>query len=116
MTDVGRDQNRRRSERFRFVLPVRVNVTGPGILIDLSETGALLRLPRAQEPQKQVTVAIEGQPSVQPLPARVVRCTKVSVETETATLARTEYEVAVEFLGAGQQTAARIRLIIEAQK
>lgn len=110
--DVPTDHNRRTAERIRFAIRVRVNVTCEGMLVDLSQSGALLRVPRAQEPQRQVTVAIEAEPPLH-LAARVVRCTPVSVETESATLARSEYEVAVEFLDVGRNTAEQVRRIIE---
>lgn len=106
---TGRE--RRRTERLRFALRVRVNVTREGILVDLSEGGALLLLSRPQDPDKQITLTIEDTEPVH-LAARVVRCTPASVETESATLARKEYHVAVEFLDVGRDAAEAVRKIV----
>ena len=104
--------DRRRAERIQFAFRVRVNVTSEGILVDLSEGGALLLLSRAQEAGKQVTLAIESKAETVHLTARVVRLTGLPMETETATLARNEYEVAVEFLDLHRDTATAIRRIM----
>jgi c-di-GMP-binding flagellar brake protein YcgR len=106
----GRD--RRRAERLRFALRVRVNVTREGILVDLSEGGALLLLSRPQNPDAQITLTIEDREPVH-LAARVVRCTPAAVETESATLARKEYHVAVQFLNVGRDAAEAVRRIVE---
>ena len=105
--------NRRRTERFRFAAPVRLNVNTLGVLIDMSEGGALLRLPRAQVAQQQVTVTIESGIEPVHLPARVVRSMPVPVETDSATLTRTEHQVAVEFLDFSPRSARAIRQLIE---
>lgn len=105
-------KNQRKTERVRFPLPVRINVTCEGRLIDLSEGGALLRVPRHQKPEKQVTLAIQGRETVH-LAARVVRSTPVPVDTRSAPSPRTEYEVAVAFLDAGQATGAKVRHLIQ---
>jgi hypothetical protein len=104
-------RERRRAERMRFALRVRVDVTREGILVDLSEGGALLLLSRPQNPDKQITLMIEDHEPVL-LAARVVRCTPASVETESATLARKEYHVAVQFLNVGRDAAAAVRRIV----
>lgn len=109
MSDAG---ERRRAERLRFALRVRVNVTREGILVDLSEGGALLLLSRPQDPDKQITLMIEDREPVH-LAARVVRCTPASVETESATLARKEYYVAVQFIDVGRDASAAVRRIVE---
>ena len=103
---------RRRAERLRYALRVRVNVTREGILVDLSEGGALLLLSRPQDPEKQITLTIEDEEPVH-LAARVVRCTPASIETESATLRRKEYHVAVQFLDVGRDAAAAVRRIVE---
>jgi c-di-GMP-binding flagellar brake protein YcgR len=108
-------RERRRTERLQFALRVRVNVTREGILVDLSEGGALLLLSRPQEANKQITLTIEAAEPVH-LGARVVRCTQASVETESATLARKEYHVAVEFLDVGREAAAAVRKILDQKR
>ena len=109
MTDA---RERRKAERLRFALRVRVNVTREGILVDLSEGGALLLLSRPQDPGKPIALMIEDGEPVH-LGARVVRCTPASVETESATLARKEYHVAVQFLDIGRDAAAAVRRILD---
>lgn len=105
--------NRRKAERITFACPVRLNVNTAGLLIDLSEGGALLRFRRPQEPNRQVTLTIEDGDSTIHLAARVVRSTPMSLETATATLARTEYHVAVEFLQSSPESSAMLRDIVE---
>lgn len=63
------------SATSRFEKPrVRVNVTCEGILLALNEQGAVVRLPTAQIPERQTTLAIEGNGGkTLQLPARVVR-------------------------------------------
>ena len=104
-------RERRKAQRLRFALRVRVNVTREGILVDLSESGALLLLSRPQDPDKRITLTIEDHQPVH-LAARVVRCTPASVETESATLARKEYHVAVQFLDVGRDAAEAVRRIV----
>lgn len=106
----GRD--RRRAERLRFALRVRVNVTREGILVDLSEGGALILLSRPQEPDRQITLTIEDHEPVH-LAGRVVRCTPASVETESATLVRKEYYIAVQFIDVGSDAADAVRRIVK---
>lgn len=103
---------RRKAQRLRFALRVRVNVTREGILVDLSEGGALLLLPRPQDTNTQIALTIEAAEPVH-LSARVVRCTQASVETESATLARQEYHVAVEFLDVSGDAAAAVGKLVE---
>ena len=104
--------NRRRSERIAFACPVRLNMSTRGILIDLSEGGALLRVPSRQEADRQVTVTIEEGEGTIHAQARILRSTPVPVETESATLARQEYQVAVQFLEFSQQASNAIRQIV----
>jgi len=105
-------RERRKAARLRFALRVRVNVKREGILVDLSEGGALLLLSRPQDPGKPMTLTIENHQPVH-LSARVVRCTPASVETESATLARKEYHVAVQFIDIGRDAATAVRRIVE---
>lgn len=91
---------------------MRVNVTREGILVDLSEGGALLLLSRPQDPDTQIALMIEDREPVH-LAARVVRCTPAAVETESATLARKEYHVAVQFLNVGADAAAAVSRIVQ---
>jgi len=93
-----RDAERRRTARVRLTLPVRVNVTNRGTLVDLSEGGALLLVGRAYDVGKQIPVAIEAATGTVHLAARVVRCVATAARPQPATLGDTSYYVAVEFL------------------
>lgn len=106
-------QDRRRTARIRFAAPVRLNVNIRGILVDLSEGGALLRLSKPQEAGRQVTLAIEEGSSPVHLAAKIIRSVPVSVETASATLKRTEYEVAVEFLDVGGDPIRLVQQVVE---
>ena len=89
---------RRRSERVRpGPLRVRLHRTCEGFLVDISATGALVRLPVAQTPEKRIKLLLEWNAETVELLARVVRSTPHRMSTASATLARTEYQVAVEF-------------------
>ncbi len=89
---------RRRSERVRpGPLRVRLHRTCEGFLVDISSNGALIRLPVAQTPEKHIKLFLEWNAETVELLARVVRSTPHRMSTASATLARTEYEVAVEF-------------------
>lgn len=104
-------RERRKADRLRFALRVRVNVTREGILVDLSEGGALLLLSRPQHLDTQIALTIEDHQPVH-LAARVVRCTPASVETDSATLARKEYHVAVQFVDVAPDAAEAVRRIV----
>jgi hypothetical protein len=103
---------RRRAERVRPG-PLRVRLQrSEGILIDISGLGALVRLPLAQAPDKQLTLQLEWKDKTVKLPARAVRSTPHRVELPTAVLARTEHHVAVEFRGLSKDAAAALTQII----
>jgi hypothetical protein len=87
-SDARPDQERRRSARVRpGPLRVRLHRTCEGILVDISETGALVQLPSWQATAKQVTLQLEWQDALLPLPGRVVRSNPHQLELASATLA-----------------------------
>ena len=89
---------------------VRINVTCSGILIALSEDGAIVQLPTPQPPHRQTTLAIEYEDGETVyIPARIVR---TEPQTPSAP-ARPEHHVVVEFLELSRQTAAAIRALID---
>lgn len=110
---VPPERDRRRTERIRFE-PLRVRVYGnrEGILVDLSEGGALVLFPAAPPREKEMTLHIEWRDKTVAVQGRVIRSTPRNVQLEGATLARTEYYVAVEFVGVSPDTAAALRQII----
>lgn len=110
---VRPDKERRRAARVRpGPLRVRLHRTCEGILIDISETGALVQLPSAQSASKTITLQIEWQDAVMLLPARVVRSSPFRLELPTATLARREYHVAVKFEGLTPEATSSVLEIV----
>lgn len=91
---------------------MRLGGTRGGILVDLSEGGALLQLSVAPPQERQITVEIEWKNTRVALQARVVRSVQRRVQPESATLVRTEYFVAIEFVAMTRETSAAVRRII----
>ncbi|OFW07660.1 MAG: hypothetical protein A3I61_17915 [Acidobacteria bacterium RIFCSPLOWO2_02_FULL_68_18] len=88
---------------------VRVNVTCEGTLIALTDSGAVVRLPRPPRPHTQTTLAIEGLEGTQYLPAHVV-----SAVPEAGASQRIEYRVALTFLTLSSDAAAAVaRLLLQ---
>lgn len=109
-------KDRRRAARVSpGPLRVRIHRTCEGILVDISETGALVRLPSSQAPQKQVTLHLEWQDATLQLQARVVRSTPHRVQLASATLARPEYHVGVEFAELPPDAAAAVKRLVRTQ-
>ena len=107
---------RRSAERVRpGPLRVRLHRLCQGILIDISELGALIRLPTEQVLEKPITLQLEWKDETVPLPARVVRSTPHRVQSRNAVLARTEYDVAVEFSAPSQYAVAALERIVREQ-
>ena len=109
---VDTTSDRRRTERVPFALRVRLNVTCQGILVDLSDGGALVYVAIEQPSGKQVTLSIDWNNGRVDVPARVVRCTPRQVESESATLTRKEYHVALEFPSLTRNQSEKIQEII----
>ncbi|MBI3047792.1 MAG: PilZ domain-containing protein [Acidobacteria bacterium] len=115
MADAGAPESeRRRTERVYFE-PLRVRVRGAreGILVDLSESGALALFQAALRVGETIKLQIEWKDQVLPVAARVQRCVAHPVQLPSATLARTQYDVAVEFVDLSPDTAATIRQILQ---
>ena len=111
---VPPERDRRRTEGVPFEpLRVRLDGTREGILVDLSEGGGLLQLSFAPPQGRQIAVQIEWKHTTVALQARVVRSVQRGVQIESATLARTEYYVAFEFLDTTRETSAAVRRIIQ---
>ena len=92
------ERDRRKAERVSFEpLRIRLDGTRDGIVVDLSEGGALLQTSIAPPQDRQFPVEIEWKNTKVPLQARVVRSEQRQVQLESATLKRTEYHVALEF-------------------
>ena len=104
---------RRRTARTRFEpLRVRLNGSREGVLLDLSESGALLVMSMSPPRDKTVVVTIEWRDAPVVVAARIVRSEQRPVRLESATMARKDYNVALEFLDLTPATTAAIRHII----
>jgi hypothetical protein len=114
--DEGPQSNdRRKSARIPFEpLRVRLDRSREGILIDLSAAGALLVMAMSPPRNDKFRVTIEWKDTTVVVAARVVRSEQRQVRLESATLARKDYNVALEFLDMTPETAAAIRRILQA--
>jgi len=111
---ASEESDRRKAERVYFEpLRVRVYGTREGILVDLSEGGALVLFPVALPVDQQIALQIEWRDRPLNVQARVRRCLPHRVQLAAATLARTEYDVALEFVDLPPDSAAAIRGIIQ---
>jgi c-di-GMP-binding flagellar brake protein YcgR len=105
---------RRKAERVYFEpLRVRVYGTREGILVDLSEGGALVLFPAELAVGRDIQLQIEWKDRTVQVDARVKRCLAHPVRLASATLARTHYDVAVEFVDVLPDTTAAIRQILQ---
>ena len=104
---------RRKAERVPFEpLRVRLDGTREGILVDISETGALLIMSMSPPRDRKFALKIEYKDTVVQVQARVVRSEERRVQLESATLARKEFNVALEFLDLTPATATAVRHVI----
>ena len=110
------EQERRRAERVRSFEPLRIRVEdnrNEGVVVDLSQGGALMLLPTAPPGDRQILLRIDWREGTLSLQARVVRSEPRQVQMESAMLKRKEYYVAVEFVDVSPAAAAAIRRIIQ---
>jgi hypothetical protein len=106
--------DRRRAARVRpGPLRIRLHRTCEGILLDISETGALVQVPTSMPADRTVTLSLESPDTMLRLPGRVVRSIPHQVELASATLARKEYQVAVEFSEIPQDQVDALRRLIK---
>lgn len=110
------ERERRRAERVRpGPLRIRLHRSCEGILVDISETGALVQVPASMPPDRQVTLSLESDDALLRLPGRVVRSSPQRVQLAAATLARMEYKVAVEFSDLPADQVAALRKLIKSE-
>jgi hypothetical protein len=115
-SDVRPDSDLRRAIRVRpGPLRVRLHRTCEGILVDISETGALVQVPSSQALQKHVTLQVEWHDVMVPLRARVIRSLPHRVQLATATLARAEYQVALEFSDISPAEATFLKMMVRGE-
>lgn len=112
-SELRPERDRRRAARVRpGPLRIRLHRTCEGILLDISETGALVQVPTSMSTDRAVTLSLEGHDTLLRLPGRVVRSSPHQVELASATLARNEYKVAVEFTEIPQDQIEGLRRLI----
>ena len=68
-----------------------------GILLNLSTTGALVRLPRLFAVEENATLSFYADNHWLDVPCRIVRCTETDVQMAGAVWNRKEFETAVSF-------------------
>jgi hypothetical protein len=113
-SDLRPERDRRRAARVQpGPLRVRLHRTCEGILVDISETGALVQVPSALAADKPVTLSLESPDMLLRLPGRVVRSIPHQLELAAATLARKEYKVAVEFSELPSDQVEALRRLIK---
>jgi hypothetical protein len=86
------------SARARRLDTHRVRIgTADGILLNLSASGALVRLPRLLAVAADATLSLYADDRWLDVPCRVVRCTETEVHMDGAAWGRKEFETAVSF-------------------
>ena len=83
--------------------------------MDISETGALVQIPSSMAADKPVTLSLESGDALLRLPGRVVRSSPHQVQLAAATLARTEYNVAVAFSDLPDDQVIALRRLIKSE-
>jgi PilZ domain-containing protein len=97
-TAAAGQEERRHATRVRLgSLVARLDPACEGVLVDLSETGALLRLPVAQSPGEYVSIQVELTRARVEFSARVIRSNPRGQERSIMRPWPLEYDVGVEF-------------------
>jgi len=84
-----------------------------GLVLDISETGALIRLPVPQIADELIFMTLDWSAGFVRLGGRVVRAVPCLVQQPPDTPVRTEYLVAIEFVGLSEKSAAALQRLIE---
>jgi hypothetical protein len=115
-SDLRSGSEQRRSRRVRpGPLRVRLHRTCEGILVDISESGALVQVPWSLSPDRQVTFNLEIGDTPLQLRGRVVRSSPHKLQMAAATLAKTEYQVAVEFNDLPEDQVAALQKLLKSE-
>lgn len=105
---------RRRVERIQpSPLRVRLHRSCVGTLVNLSELGALVRLPTAQRVEHSIALQLEWNDETVLLSGRVLRSTPHAMQTQDAVLARIEHKVALEFRDLSRDALVFVKRIID---
>jgi hypothetical protein len=114
MEIVPRPEERRRAARVEpGPLRVRLEGTWDGILVDISELGALVQLPVPQTIHTTITLEVEWEHATLLLAGRVVRSSPSPVDADRPPRGLTDYYVAVEFTPLPEQSGATLRSIVD---
>ena len=101
---TSHEVDRRRAHRTRpGPLRVRMSPSSTGTLVDISASGALVRVDRTADVDTDVTLDVEWGETVIQLHGRVVRTTRASAGARTVWAEAAEYDVAVHFTGVSAQ-------------
>jgi len=84
-----------------------------GTLLNISLTGALVRLPRPQTSNNEVTLILDWNDHALLLRARIVRSVHHRVQLPDAVLKRTEHHVALEFVNLPSQTTETLSRLLD---
>jgi hypothetical protein len=96
-SDEGAEERRRAVRIEPGPLRVRLSGKWDGILVDISEGGALVQLPVPQTIHTPITLDVEWEHATLQLSGRVVRSSPSPSEAQRNAAGRTDYYVAVEF-------------------
>jgi hypothetical protein len=108
--------DRRRAVRVEpGPLRVRLEGTWDGILVDISELGALVQLPVPQTIHTTITLEVEWEHATLLLAGRVVRSSPSPVEGNRPPHGLTDYYVAVEFTPLPEPAGAALRSIVDGE-
>ena len=109
-------EERRRAARIEPG-PLRVRLSGrwDGILVDISEVGALVQLPVPQTVHTPITLDVEWEHATLQLSGRVVRSSPSPSEAMRTPAGLTDYYVAVEFAPLPEQSDATLKRLLEQQ-
>jgi hypothetical protein len=109
------DERRRAVRVEPGPLRVRLGGTWDGILVDISELGALVQLPVPQTIHDAITLEVEWEHATLQLAGRVVRSSPSPIDAPRTPLGMTDYYVAVEFAPLPVASGATLRNIVRHQ-
>ena len=105
-------RDRRRAERARpDSVCVRIHSL-EGLVIDISESGVLVRVPTSQAPDTLISMTLDWNAGFVRLSGRVVRSVPYLVQQPTGAPLQTEHLVAIEFTDVSEKSAAALQRLI----
>ena len=114
MEIVKRADERRRAVRIEpGALRVRLDGKWNGILVDISELGALVQLPVPQTIHTAITLEVEWEHATLQLAGRVVRSSPSPAEATRTPTGLADYYVAVEFAALPESSDAALKRLLD---